>query len=260
MESLQESQNWQELLAGYVLGDLNPQEEAQVKQYLSEHPEAEREILALEQSLALLPFALPEAAPPESLKSNLLAQVEADIAQEAASSLPQIGQVERVFQPHRSPKFGRLIAAAIAIVAVGLGGYSWSLQRKLAIAQQDLDAYHKAIAMLRQPDNRLLALQGMKNLEGATGSFVITPGMEAAVLSVQNLEQLPPGMVYSMWAYVDGKKVDCVEFRPGQDGKVFMTVPLDRVLTNTQLVEVTVEKAGTLKPSGEMVMKGDLSV
>jgi anti-sigma-K factor RskA len=259
MEPLQESQSWQELLAGYVLGDLTPEEVAQVNQYLSEHPEAENEVLALQRSLALLPFALPEAAPPESLKLRLLEEVEAVIAEEARTT--GSNQVNSFpIASERTWGLSKLLAGALAIAAIVLGGSNWQLRQELAAMQQDLNAHREAIAMLRQPNNRLLALQGMNNSAEATGSFVITPSMGAAVLTVQNLEQLPPGMVYSMWAYVDGKQVDCVEFRPGSDGKVFMKVPLESFLTDTHAVEITIEKAGTARPSGEMVMKGDRSV
>jgi anti-sigma factor RsiW len=259
MEPLQESQSWQELLAGYVLGDLTPEEVAQVNQYLSEHPAAEKEVLALQRSLALLPFALPEAAPPENLKLKLLAEIEATATEEASTQATN--QVDsHAIAPQRTWGVGKVLAGVLALITIALGGYSWQLRQELASMQRDIGAYQEAIAMLRQPNNRLLALKGMNESTDATGSFVITPSMEAAVLTVQNLEQLPPGMVYSMWAYVDGKKVDCVEFRPGSDGKVFMKVPLERFLTDTQLVEITIEKAGSRKPSGEMVMMGDLSV
>ncbi|KZL47797.1 hypothetical protein A2T98_21400 [Nodularia spumigena CENA596] len=57
----------QELLAGYVLGDLTSEEVAKVKQLLETSPELKVEVNGLQNSLALLPWALPETSPPKNL-------------------------------------------------------------------------------------------------------------------------------------------------------------------------------------------------
>ncbi len=76
------------------------------------------------------------------------------------------------------------------------------------------------------------------------------------MLTLQNLASLPPGKVYRLWAYVDGRKVDCAEFQPNSEGKVFLRLPLNNWADATSVV-VTIEPLQeTPDPTGEMVMTG----
>ena len=54
----QQAGEWDELLAGYVLGDLSPEEIVKVKEHLAQNPELRTEIANLETTLSLLPLSL----------------------------------------------------------------------------------------------------------------------------------------------------------------------------------------------------------
>ena len=49
---------WEELLAGYVLGDLEPEEVTEMHQLIAEHPEIVTEIDYLQDTLTMLPLGL----------------------------------------------------------------------------------------------------------------------------------------------------------------------------------------------------------
>ncbi|PSN12158.1 anti-sigma factor, partial [filamentous cyanobacterium CCP5] len=51
--------NWQELLAGYVLGDLDADEQRLVQQWIDHDPAVARELAALEETWHALPQTLP---------------------------------------------------------------------------------------------------------------------------------------------------------------------------------------------------------
>jgi hypothetical protein len=144
-----------------------------------------------------------------------------------------------------------------------LGFTNYRLQEKLAVAETELSCYKDAIAkrsvglaLLRKPNNRLLAIKSMKYQQQSSGSLLIAPQEQTAMLSLQNISSLPQGKVYRMWAFVDGKKVACAEFKPNAEGKVFLKLPLEN-WANTTTIAVTIEPlAETPEPTGETVMMG----
>jgi anti-sigma-K factor RskA len=70
---MQSSERWEELVAGYVLEDLSLEERKEFDQLLKERPELVAiEISRLQETLALTPYALPEAVPSSALRNRLL--------------------------------------------------------------------------------------------------------------------------------------------------------------------------------------------
>jgi anti-sigma-K factor RskA len=261
----------EELLAGYVLGNLTPEEVTEVNELLTSQPELLAEVTSLQEALSLLPLALPAASPSPSLRSRLLAQTQAQIENEstrdaaipegmrtAATEIPQLRK-----QGWSYPNIWlAAIGSVVAICAVTLGLDSYRLRQELASTRSDLARYRDAVALLRQPDNRLLALKGMGTTPTASGSITIAPSNATAMLAIQNLSPLPKGKVYRLWAVANGQKVDCAEFIPDSQGKVFLQIPLDRFLSsNMATVAITIEPAQrTHQPTGEMVMVGGASI
>ena len=260
----------EELLAGYVLGNLTPEEVAEVNELLTSQPELLTEVTSLQETLSLLPLALPEASPSPSLRSRLLAQTQAQVEHVSSSdAMPkgmptattEIPQLRRQLWPSRKIWLA-ILGSAVAIVTVGLGVDSYRLRQELASARSDLDRYRDAVALLRQPDNRLLSLKGMGATPTASGSITIAPSSQTAMLVIQNLAPLPKGKVYRLWAIsADGQKIDCAEIIPDAQGKVLLQIPLDRFLSNMVKVTITIEPLQRMQePTGEMVMVGGASV
>jgi hypothetical protein len=84
-----------------------------------------------------------------------------------------------------------------------------------------------------------------------------------AMISIQNLTPISQETSYRLWAIVDGKKVDCAQFRPDPQGNVFIKVPLGNALKQSTTVIITVEQnsdpnKNSPEPTGEMVMKGEV--
>ncbi|NJN90863.1 MAG: hypothetical protein HC878_11130 [Leptolyngbyaceae cyanobacterium SL_5_14] len=72
-------ENWEELIAGYALNDLSPEEAKLVEQLLDENPALMGEVNQLQEVLALLPYGLPRQEPPSHLRLTIL-----EAAQEGA--------------------------------------------------------------------------------------------------------------------------------------------------------------------------------
>lgn len=253
MADFRESDELKELLASYVFGDLTPEEVATVNELLATYPELNDEVNRLQKTLALLPLALPETTPSPTLGYQIL---------QAASRTNTDSPTAISTRVSRRPK--ALLAAVgsvAASVVIGFALYTYNLHRELVTAQTELSRYKQVIALLRQPSNRLLTFQGTDVSQSASGSLVIVPKSDVAVLSIQNLATLPQGQIYRLWAVVDHKKVYCGEFNPDSEGKVFMQMPLDNDMTVSSQALITVEPLQRIpQPTGETVMTGSISL
>lgn len=234
---------WQEVMAGYVLGDLDEAEKLALDNWLREHPEAQKELATLQEALALSAYGLDdEARPSESLRWRIL--------QEARqSSQPTIS----VSHPKGRNwlGWGAGIAAAVAITVLITD--SLRVHSELAQANKAIDHYRDVAAMLQESSTKLVSLKGMDSGEGSSGNIVVTPGSPEVIVTLRNLPMPRRGEVYRLWAVVDGQKVAYGEFMPAEDGSVFAKLPTNNNLLAAPLV-VTLEAATASKSAGPMIM------
>jgi len=232
-----------ELLAGYALGDLSPEEAEALRQALAEQPELATELQKLQEVLAAMPYALPEVPVPEDLRSKVLnsAQVSAKRPRSRQRSLP----------------IALSSVAAIAALAFGLD--SWRLREQLATTQAQIASQKDLIAMLQQPTTELVTLKSTDEMAAnATGNVVVTPGDQGVIVALQNLPPLQTGQYYYLWVEENGKKVACGKFTSTGTGNVFVKLVLPTVATSKNLV-VTVENSPTMSaPQGPMIMTSTL--
>ncbi len=259
-------QEWEELLAGYVLGDLEPEEVTAMQEIIVNHPEIITEIDRLQETLAILPLGLSPSYPSEGLRDRI-----ASVAIPQSVQSPMIASTETGLKKSANRQniwklvsigLGSISAiAAIALIALGFDNYQ--MRQQIATNQVELQKYKQAIALLQGGDNRMIPLKGMGATPAATGSVMIAPSEKMAMISIQNLTQIPQETSYRLWAIVDGKKVDCAQFRPDAQGNVFLKVPLGNALKQSTTVIITVEQntdpnKNSSEPTGEMVMKGEV--
>ena len=246
----QPNELWDELLAGYVLGDLTPEEATQVKQYLDAHPERVSEVKALQATLSLLPLALPETRLSPALGAEL-----AQAAENIALKMPERAVSLRRTDWKRWMVAIGGIAATLAIA--GLGSESYRLRNELSISQANLKQQSKMTALAQESSNRLFVLRTTSKTQTVSGSLVVAPKSELIILAIQNLEPLPTGQVYRLWALSHGKKMNCIDFSANPQGQVFLQMPLDDLLVHTPTVFITVESSEThAAPKGTTVMLG----
>jgi Anti-sigma-K factor rskA len=215
------AENWSELLAGYVLGDLTLAEITAVEEHLAAHPEAQVELRQLQNTLAIVPCGLTGeiAEPPQSLRDQILQGIQPAIAP--------------VRTQRRSVKLlwatGALVIAGIV---GGLGWHSYRLDQQLQVAKQEITKQQSQLAqqaiknqqdLLAQAGNRLLPVASInpqgEYTSGTTGSLVISPQMNKAVLVLQKVPALPNGKVYRMWAMLGKEEMACADFVPDRQGQ-----------------------------------------
>ncbi|MGI0489948.1 anti-sigma factor [Pantanalinema rosaneae CENA516] len=172
------SDELQLLMAGYVLGDLSPEEAAAFEQLLATDPTIAAEVAQLQTALETA-YASPEVMPPEHLRSTILTQAEADHA----------GNIQRSPTRRPLPWRGWLeVVAAGLIVALGINNYrlQQALTRQATVPGTTL----------------IYVLESTQTNSAAAAKVVVDPDELEATISAQNLPSLPPGKVYALWTVV----------------------------------------------------------
>ncbi|MCU0566520.1 MAG: anti-sigma factor [Oculatellaceae cyanobacterium Prado106] len=262
--------DWQELMAGYALGDLSSEEAEAVQQLLAAHPHLSSEIDQYQEVLALMPYALPDREPPPQLRQAILAQAEAE---PPSIGLFQTAHPARLTRPARPLPWKSLggAIAALFLLAIALDHYRLrqqvqTSQQTIGRLQQEIQTTAALTAALQQPGAQLYPLAGTEKAAIAAGSLIMVPGQQRAVMVVQNLPTLPTDRAYRLWAITENatQPVLCGEFNPGVlnsetvNGRAIATwgTP-DQICTTTvnQMLITTEAIADPPVPRGDLVME-----
>jgi len=239
----------QELIAGYVLGDLD-EEELRQFEHLSQHnPQVQQEVRSLQLSLQLMPHALPKVPAPAALQQKIL---------DAQTSPAPIAPIAI----RRSFPWSRVLAGIAILTALLLSADNFRLRRQLSLAQRPDSEVDRVAVLLQQPNSRLVALEG-QGLDAA-GTLLFTPGQwQEVIVSLGNLPPLPADQVYRMWlTLANGQTLFCGEFNTDPEGSVFVRLtppvtPPKGVKATGIFVTVDAETTPP-QPTGERVMSGQI--
>lgn len=213
----------QQLLAGYVLYDLSPEESATLAELLATNPALQRDIDQLQQALETAYDGDP-VSPPVQLKAALLQSpaksAEARFDSVGAAPLPTLR-----LQPRR---WERLWQAAAAALVVGLSLSNLLLWRTLQVER----------ASQPEAETLTIALGSPENNGQGQAQVVINPDTLAGSLTVENLPPLEPGSVYVLWTVVDPNATATVDqknailttvFTVNEQGRVSQPIDLPPV-------------------------------
>jgi anti-sigma-K factor RskA len=238
------------LMAGYVFGNLTPEEAEVLQQQLTEHPELYLEIDRLQDVLDLLPYGLPTIEPPPGLRSALLATVD----HAASRHQPSVSRIK-----NRLVVGSGILGSVAALLALTVGLDNYYLRQQITTIQAQVARQKDLIAMLQQPNTHLVSLKGMDRASAASGSIVVTPGEPKAVLILQNLPILPQGKFYQLWSVVNNQKIPWEKFATNEQGRVFVKLALPSGSTKLTTLVITLEASPAPKsPTGPMIMTSQL--
>lgn len=222
-----------ELLAGYVLGDLDEHERQELREALAADPDLQAQLDELRLTLELLPMALPAAtAPPDRLRQRLLRAEQ--------TRQPQSREQAGGWRPRPT----QLGLAAMACALVALGAQVVQLRGEMAGLRQ-APATPNGLGTALQA-SRTLPLRGTEGHPELSGEVVVNPAQGHNLLLIRGLPPAPPAHVYRLWANVGGTTKGCVRFVPNADGSVAMPIP-SQPSSAAQSLSITLEP---LSPDG----------
>ena len=236
------SEHLEELLAGYVLGNLDEAELTWLNQQLAANPQLREQVKQLQTTLTLMPYGLPEDIPNLNLRNKIL--VQAQCKSPASSKFNRLGWI---------------VSGVTALSTLWFGLQSYSLRQQLAQVNNRSQQQQELITLLSQPNNRLVSFQGFDQLATASGSLFIAPESQKAVLALQNLESLSGKQVYRLWAVSQGKKTGCANFTPDEQGKVHLELSNDALSEASSLLITIEPKPDTAQPMGNTILTGSYS-
>jgi len=211
-----------ELLPLYVIGALDEREYAEIRQYLSDHPEMKEELMALEDTAVKIDDINMKA--PEGILEDIMEKI----------SEPEPSLSEKIKTTlFTESKFQRFAFAALILVCLAIGG-------NLIIAP----GIHSSVA-----------LSGTQNASGASGSLTIYKNLDTALLSVKGLPELSKGKEYQLWLIKrDGKRTSGAIFS-AKDGRAKVNVKSKLPITEYFAFGITIEPAGgSPTPTGKKVL------
>lgn len=229
-------ENWEEQLADYALGSLGSEEIEAVKQLLETHPELLQEVDGFQEILALLPYTLPEVAPPANLRRQLL---------KAATVHPP-----RVSRWRSLPLWVGSAAAAVLIAVLGVDNYQ--LRQRLQDVEANVPPSSQA-TFVRRP------LQAT-NQTTAGGDVLFNPNYPELVVAVRHLPAPPPGQVYRLWAIAQsGKVLYCGQFSTDAEGLALQQIPIPKDSSPLAEFRITLESStAPLTPQGSLVLRSSI--
>jgi anti-sigma-K factor RskA len=230
-----------QLIAGYVLGDLSPEEAEQIRHFIGNNPEITEEIQVLQEILALLPYDLPETEPSDNLRSKIVA---------AASD----ANATTTVKSRRSLPWQKIAAVTATLCAILFATNNYYLREELRLAKEDKT---KIMTALSKPDTRITELAGTPDATEATAKIIYNPDRTDAILVVNNLSETKQEQVYRLWAIVGQDKIACADFRTDANGNSINEISFPRNIcaaTNSTMAVTRESFPAPDQPLGSVVL------
>ena len=263
----------------YVLGVLEPDEAAAVREHLATCPDVHAELEELAEPAGSLLLAEEPVEPPAGLKFRLMAAAEADLREGRHPSTAAPAAAEPAPEPAKAPspptpapaalpidlraererrrfRLATLGAAAAILLAVALGGYAFVLRGQLAADEAYRQTVDQALQLAAQPGSATAVLAGA---EGTSGLGVI--GADGRVeLAMRGLSATTGREVYTAWAIgADGTPRSLGDFEVGSNGTGVRSGTSPVTGAGTVLAITREPQPGATAPTSPIVASGAAS-
>jgi anti-sigma factor RsiW len=229
-------ERYQEDVGAYLLGALEPAEQAEFERHLAGCTECRADLEELRVAADALPRSVEPFAPPPSLKRSLMEAVREDSRSERQPLLARMG-IDRLFGGMR-PRLALAGAAALAVVAIAVG-------TQLSGGGDGNRVVTGVVDRSRVPD--------------ATATITLPKDRNGpAQLRVTGMPRPKPGQVYEIWLKRGDQLQPGPLFNTDRGGSGAGAIPDD--LEGVDAVLVTRERTGgAKKPSEAPIISARLS-
>lgn len=266
----------QEALAALALGTLPDDEREATLAWLAEDPDARAQLQALREALASLAVTPPQIDPPAALRARVLAVAGVTGEDTHPPARVSPGAATPVVSAREAwPAW--LLAAACALLALGLGAYAVQLRGRVAVLQARLTQTSARLAnadaelrnsrarlvraqaetsILSAPDLARVDLAGQKGAPGAVARAFWSRA-QGLVFTASRLPDLPEGRTFQLWVLTSGAPVSAGVFRPDESGGASVVFDTPVSLPPPTGMAVSVEpEGGVPAPTGDIILAG----
>jgi anti-sigma-K factor RskA len=237
-----------ELIPGYVLGCLDPDELAQVEAHLPGCRVCQEELDSYQAVADELPLAVPMTMPPADLKRRLMDSVagpQSGPAKAAGPAEPELSWWQRIERALQG-LLARPLWQPLALLLI------------LALALGNLLLLRQVIELSRAEPGTIL-LSGTEAAPQATGVIVLNQDASRGTLVAEGLPPLDPAQQYQLWLIDDGQRLSGGVFSVDDDGFGTLQLSGPQSLADYAAFGITVEPAGgSPGPTGTRVLGSGL--
>ena len=242
-----------DLVGAYVLGALPPDEEAAFEAHLAECAVCRQEVAELRDVVDVLPLAAPAVEPSSDLKGRIMTAVEEDSPrQPVLTPVP----AQRPARRWLTLPSAALVAAAL-LLAVGLGAWNLSLQRRVHDQQTAL-TFHQRVEAALAGGASVTRIKGTSDAPGASAALVQPRDRGNAFLIVQRLPATPSSRVYQLWLIHGATPRNAGTFTYSGTTAQVVQVPLSSNGYSATAVTVEPGPHGSRAPTGKKLLLGSL--
>jgi hypothetical protein len=223
-------ERYEDELAAYMLGSLEPPEVAAFEKHLAGCDRCQARERWLRASVEVLPSSVEQIEPPPELRERLLDTVRREAGVRPEPARPErsrSGRGLRAWLASLSLRPAAVLAGVALLIAAGVAGY--------AVGQGGGGSETKTIAA-----------------HGRQGTGTIVRTGDSGVLRVSNLPQRP-GRVYEVWLLEDGKPVPSTLFQVHSDGTGAAGIP-NGLDDSTQVMVTSEPSTGSTEPTQKPVL------
>ena len=252
-----------EMAGAFVLGALEPADEAAVRAHLATCDDAHAEIVELGGVLPALATTVPVVEPPDGLKARIMAAAAADLEERTAGKTPAAptpvpipfqNESERTARRERTSPAAWVLRIAAVVAIVGLIGYNLLLQNQLNASQ----AYEQSVAAVLDVAAQPGSLTAILTPADGNGSGLAAVGADGAVtLAMKDLDPTTGSTVYTAWAIgADGVPIPLGDFTVSNNGNGRLHAVTSGLASGTVLALTHEPTAGAVAPTLPIISKG----
>jgi Anti-sigma-K factor rskA len=270
-----DSEHIKNLAAGFVVDDLSAEEAKEFRLLLDEHPELIAEVEDLQEVLRQVLDGFIEVEPPVDLLEKILSQTQEfnqPVNITNTNHIP-VPQTDTLRIPKTSRKWMQIAGSIAALLVLALGIDNYRLRQNLAVISADNQKLRQDFAqaqdvknLLQNSQTRLFTFQAVNSTarmpRNASGSIVINPQKQKALMVFQNLPAPPPGQVYLLWTVINNEKLPCGQVKPYAWGTASYELPFTNQMYQefshpkfSGLVITLETDANVPHPTGTVVMQ-----
>jgi hypothetical protein len=268
-----------DLLAGYALGALEPDERDFIARNLPRKPAWRRELETYREVANQLAYAPDATDVPLRARAAVLAHIDAiesgiPIGENAAwnATLPALLSADPPTPPagwrRRLPRIAMTVAVPATVVAIVFAMYTVVMHGQFSEQQDELAAYQQAqgetveVLTSDPQSQQVIELVETRQAPLARGRLFIDYHANSAMLVARDLPPLPDDQTYVVWMVIDTvanefARAGVLEVNESGTGQLIINPPdaFDRYLTVTVTRETGLD---TYKPSGPEVMAANI--